>query len=158
VNDAGLCYTPCRAGFSGVGPVCWQICPSGFHDDGATCRLDAWIFGSNNEACPWYDKCGVTFARGCSVCPSGFHNDGCTCRRDVNIIGKSSYGRGVGTIPSGCPAGRQNEAGLCYSACPAGTNGIGPVCWGTCPAGFADHGATCYRDPNVFSDDPVIPP
>ncbi|HEU5133781.1 MAG TPA: hypothetical protein VFU13_01435 [Steroidobacteraceae bacterium] len=156
--EAGLCYTPCPAGFSGVGPVCWQICPSGYHDDGATCRRDAWIFGSNNNACPWYDKCGVTFARGCSVCPSGFHNDGCTCRRDVSIIGKTTRDRGVGTIPSGCRPGRQYEAGLCYTACPAGTNGIGPVCWGRCPAGFADHGATCYRDPNIFSDDPVIPP
>ncbi len=26
--DAGLCYTPCRPGYNGVGPVCWQKCPS----------------------------------------------------------------------------------------------------------------------------------
>lgn len=25
--DAGLCYTKCQAGFSGVGPVCWGECP-----------------------------------------------------------------------------------------------------------------------------------
>lgn len=24
VNQAGLCYQPCRAGYAGVGPVCWQ--------------------------------------------------------------------------------------------------------------------------------------
>lgn len=36
--DAGLCYTPCRAGFVGVGPVCWeQSCPAGYADHGATC-------------------------------------------------------------------------------------------------------------------------
>src|SRR5262245_26271845 len=23
-QDAGLCYTPCKTGYSGVGPVCWQ--------------------------------------------------------------------------------------------------------------------------------------
>jgi hypothetical protein len=25
--DAGLCYTPCRKNYHGVGPVCWQDCP-----------------------------------------------------------------------------------------------------------------------------------
>jgi hypothetical protein len=97
-------------------------------------------------------------ARGCSVCPAGYNNDGCTCRRDVDIFGKRSQGRGVGTVPNGCAAGMQADAGLCYQACPAGFNGVGPVCWGRCPEGFADHGATCYREPNVFSDDPVVPP
>lgn len=50
--DAGLCYTPCRAGFNGVGPVCWaesvnigvgkpiglEPCPDGWHNDGLICR------------------------------------------------------------------------------------------------------------------------
>lgn len=26
--DAGLCYTPCKDQYHGVGPVCWQDCPS----------------------------------------------------------------------------------------------------------------------------------
>ena len=31
VNDAGLCYRPCRRGTTGVGPVCWaNSCPSEF--------------------------------------------------------------------------------------------------------------------------------
>jgi hypothetical protein len=42
--DAGLCYTPCSAGFHGVGPVCWASCPEGYADDGGTCRKDAHIF------------------------------------------------------------------------------------------------------------------
>ncbi|MFC1522640.1 hypothetical protein ACFL6Y_09545 [Elusimicrobiota bacterium] len=25
--DAGLCYTPCKKGHNGVGPVCWMVCP-----------------------------------------------------------------------------------------------------------------------------------
>ena len=151
--DAGLCYPLCAAGFHGVGPVCWQDCPPGYNDDGATCRRDANIIGANNSACPWYDKCGLTFARGCSVCPAGFNNDGCTCRIDVHIFAKSTQTRGVGSVPNGCAAGMEYDAGLCYSPCGAGFHGVGPVCWGTCPAGFADHGATCYRDPNIFSDD-----
>ena len=36
-EDAGLCYTPCKGGFSGVGPVCWMNCPGGKTDCGAGC-------------------------------------------------------------------------------------------------------------------------
>jgi len=156
--DAGLCYALCPAGFTGVGTLCWQQCPAGYHDDGAVCRRDASIVGSNNQACPWHDKCGVAWAKGCSVCPEDYANDGCACRRNAHIVAKATVGRGAGTIPSGCRAGLSWESGLCYSACPAGFNGIGSVCWGSCPAPFVDTGATCHRAPNVFSNDPVIPP
>jgi hypothetical protein len=30
IYDAGLCYTTCRAGFYGVGPVCWANAPNGW--------------------------------------------------------------------------------------------------------------------------------
>jgi len=40
-EDAGLCYTPCNANYSGVGPVCWQGCPSGRHNCGAGCSTSA---------------------------------------------------------------------------------------------------------------------
>ena len=50
--QAGLCYEKCRAGFYGVGPVCWaktenvgigkpialEPCPKGWSNDGLTCR------------------------------------------------------------------------------------------------------------------------
>ena len=39
-EDAGLCYTPCKAGFHGVGPVCWQNCPSGRKECAAGCTTD----------------------------------------------------------------------------------------------------------------------
>jgi len=152
-NIAGLCYSLCPAGYRGVGSVCWQICPVGYADDGATCRRDAVVFGSDNSACPWYDKCGLTFARGCSRCPAGYANDGCTCRRDAHIFAKSTIYRGAGTVPNLCPSGKQYDAGLCYWPCSWGYSGVGPVCWGSCPAGYADQGATCYQAPNVFSDD-----
>lgn len=132
-KQAGLCYNYCKSGFYGVGPVCWQACPSGYTDDGAFCRKDAHIFASDNSSCPWYDKCGLTFAPGCSKCPSGYINDGCTCRRDVHIFAKASYGRGVGT-PMSCSSSLQYDAGLCYQHCSSGMNGVGPVCWGSCPA------------------------
>lgn len=43
-----LWYPNCRAGFKGVGPVCWGTCPAGYKDDGATCRKDAHIFGKSS--------------------------------------------------------------------------------------------------------------
>lgn len=42
LND-GLCYDPCRTGWSGGGPVCYSPCPEGWDDDGATCRRPLWI-------------------------------------------------------------------------------------------------------------------
>jgi hypothetical protein len=157
-EQLGLCYRRCDTGFVGEGPVCWKPCPAGYTDDGVTCRRDAHIFGADNSACPGHDKCGLTFARGCSVCPSGYHNDGCTCRRDAHIFGQESRPRGAGTIPIGCRAGLVYDAGLCYPPCPASMTGVGPMCYGNCPTDSANHGATCYRDPNVFSDDPVVAP
>ncbi len=43
-RNGALCYPKCRVGFSGAGPVCFQICPAGYKDDGALCRKDAIIF------------------------------------------------------------------------------------------------------------------
>lgn len=132
-QDAGLCYPWCASGYFGVGPVCWQQCPAGYTDDGAFCRRDAHIFGANNSQCPWYDTCGVTFARGCSKCPAGYITDGCTCRRDAHIFAKSSYGRGAGA-PMQCNGALEYDAGLCYNHCQAEYDGVGPVCWGQCPS------------------------
>lgn len=146
-KDGALCYPLCKAGYDGVGPVCWEICPADAHDDGAFCRRDAKIISANTSACPWYDACGLTFAKGCSKCPSGYRNDGCTCRKDVQIWAKKSYGRGAGT-PMECPASRPDEdAGLCYVSCAADQTGVGPVCWHDCPSSFpVACGAACAVD------------
>jgi hypothetical protein len=57
---------------------------------------------------------------------------------------KQSYGRGVGTIPSTCTGGKQNDAGLCYTPCNPGYGAAGPVCWQYCPSGYTDTGAFCH--------------
>jgi len=36
-EDAGLCYTKCKSGWSGDGPVCWGSCPAGMYQCGALC-------------------------------------------------------------------------------------------------------------------------
>lgn len=102
MSSDGLCYPTCRAGYEGAGPVCWQECASGFYSTGAFCERDAKIISANNSSCPWYDKCGLTFKKGCSTCPSGYTNDGCTCRIDAYIYAKGSYGRGAGSAPVNC--------------------------------------------------------
>ncbi len=108
-NQAGLCYTRCRDGYKGVGPVCWLRCPSGWADHPASCYKH--IF-------KWYFK--------------------------------SSYGRGVGIIPTGCDGGRENQAGLCYSKCSFGFYGVGPVCWKRCSgAASVDCGAACGSSSKV---------
>ena len=98
-EEVALCYKNCprdkphKSTFN-----CFGNCPSGYRNDGLTCFRDAHIFGSDNSACPWYDKCGLTFSKGCSKCPSGYKNDGCTCRRNPHAISRPSYNRGVGVV------------------------------------------------------------
>lgn len=140
-RSGALCYPPCRPGYTGVGPICWQNCPPDHHDDGAFCRRDVSIIGSTRD-CPWYDTCGLTFARGCSSCPEGYSNDGCTCRRDAHIFAKDSYGRGVGS-PMTCPASKQQ---------------LGALCYGDCPAGYQADGIYCNADHQTCKDVPVNQP
>ena len=98
-EEASLCYRNCprdkphKSTFN-----CFGDCPSGYRNDGLTCFRDAHITSSDNSACPWYDKCGLTLSKGCSKCPSGYKKDGCTCRRDPRAISRPKYNRGVGVI------------------------------------------------------------
>ena len=139
-----LCYAACDEGYDGVGPVCWEQCPEGYDGGGAFCRRDVEIIQADNSSCPWYDKCGLTFAAGCSTCPEDYTNDGCTCRKPAHIYPKDTRPRGAGTLPTDCPEGMEYDAGLCYPSCPDGFNGVGPVCWGQCPDLYQDWGASCH--------------
>jgi hypothetical protein len=142
-KDGALCYPHCPAGYNGVGPVCWESCPSGWRDDGVSCWVDAHIKGSDNSACPGHDKCGLTFAKGCSKCPEGYKNDGCTCRRDAQNFTKKSRGRTAGRELD-CAPGKEKDAGLCYNSCSAGSTGVGPVCWQQCGGAYPHPcGAAC---------------
>lgn len=71
-------------------------------------------------------------------CPKNWVDIGVSCT-------KPSYGRGVGTIPTGCPVGQEKDAALCYPNCQTGYSGVGPVCWGECPENFTDNGAFCLK-------------
>ena len=45
----GLCYTPCKKGHTGLGPICGQNCPPGFRDAGFTCVHSGEIFVKEKE-------------------------------------------------------------------------------------------------------------
>jgi len=40
-EDTGLCYTPCKSGYTGVGPVCWGGCPANWTQCGAACATNS---------------------------------------------------------------------------------------------------------------------
>ena len=63
-QDGLLCYPPCRAGYNGVGPVCWEKCDN-LTSVGFAC-VDV---RKSLRSCPWYDKCGL-FKRTCATCPN----------------------------------------------------------------------------------------
>jgi hypothetical protein len=162
-NQAGLCYDNCKAGYTAVGPVCWSACPAGYVDHGAICHIDkpltvnpewvctAWFPKWMGGECRWKD----------TRCPSGYTNAGLFCALTSAGKGppagfsgtyldpmKNSYGRGAGTIPTGC-GNDQNDAGLCYTRCRAGYDGVGPVCWGGPPSGWVQCGMGAAKSSNV---------
>jgi hypothetical protein len=103
--------------------VCWQRCPSGYTNDGATCRKPVKIAAKKSygrgagkplHACGagWekdgglcYPRCQAGYAGAGPVCwgscPSGYKSDGATCRKPGKIIAKKSYGRGAGKLQRG---------------------------------------------------------
>jgi hypothetical protein len=152
VKDAGLCYEPCRDGYSGVGPVCYANCPAGWKDTGVACIKDSYGNGAGlplNEcgekemdAGLCYNKCKDGYKGVSAVCwktcPNGWRDTGIACQKD-------SYGNGAGSTLNYC-GDKEMDAGLCYNKCSDGYKGAGPVCWATCPDGWKDIGAACEKD------------
>lgn len=148
-----LCYPKCKKGYYGVGPVCWSYCPSGWRDDGALCNnRGGWTKAADNSDCPWYDVCGLTFARGCSNCNKypGTSNHGCTCHKWMEVRAKKTYGRGVGK-PLQCANYEVQQGLFCYPKCRTRNHKdfdlTGHVCWERC-SGDTPHrcGAICTKD------------
>jgi hypothetical protein len=147
-----LCYPPCKDRYHGVGPVCWEECPSGYVDTGALCHINKALMVEPSWSCQ-HRKWGICWWYG-PDCPSGYTNIGVACALNTPSVPagykgltgldimKGSYGRGVGT-PMICKPGQDEDAGLCYTPCKAGFHGIGPVCWQSCPSGLTACGAGC---------------
>jgi hypothetical protein len=86
-NDAGLCYDKCRAGFHGVGPVCWA------------------------------DTVNVGIGKpiGLEPCPNGWVNDGLICRQPItnDCSWKGAFGECWGKLRGGNLRGRLDNGGVC---------------------------------------------
>ncbi len=134
VNDASLCYPPCRSGYDGAGPRCWQ------HKAGKPYSRGAGTFPKPfTEQCP-DGKINITGL--CyKPCRKGYHGvPGMPylCKENGNL----SYSRGVGHVLQRSCAPGQSASGLfCYPGCRSGFHGEGPVCWGETPRGYVDCGA-----------------
>jgi len=128
-KDVGGCekygaiyYPKCKAGYSNVGCcICREkSCPSGYHDDGATCRRDVHIYGRPSQGrgvgtvpktCP-SDR--PVFQAGlCYInCPPGYKGVGPVCWKRCkynNIIAKAA---GV-NYPTECGAACSTSSQAC---------------------------------------------
>lgn len=165
VNDAGLCYDPCKDHYSGVAGVCWSICPDNTVDLGATCVKDTHPRGAGvvpthcgqgkeKQSGLCYKHCKAGYSGDgpvCwGICPKGYRDDGVDCAKPP------SYGRGAGhSSKSGCETsndkgakqnGCEKYGSLWYPKCDKGYYNSGCcVCVPDCPAGWNDAGATCTK-------------
>jgi hypothetical protein len=141
-----MCYKKCNPGEDASMTMCKSACPAGWRTDPLTCWHDVDIRAADNSKCPWYDKCGLVSAKGCSVCPAGYHNDGCTCRIDAQATARTRD-VGIGFAGSGCQAGFSKDPSglLCYPTCKTGYRMVGPACWDqSCPTDYpVQCGASC---------------
>ena len=99
IEQGALCYKECPSHRpKGRMFLCFGDCPSGYRNDGLTCFRDVRLRAADNSECPWYDKCGLTFSRGCSTCPAGYKNDGCICRQNPHVSVRPRHHRGIGVV------------------------------------------------------------
>lgn len=102
--DGGLCYVPCRAGYHGVGPVCWA--------------------DSTNV--------GVGVPVELEPCPDGWNNDGLICREPIrnDCSLRGLFGECWGRLVGGNIKGRLDGGGVCPSSHPDRIDGL---CYKKCP-------------------------
>ncbi|MEY4928088.1 MAG: hypothetical protein RI894_2524, partial [Bacteroidota bacterium] len=128
-KDGLLCYPRCRANYNGVGPVCWQNCPSGFTDLGGACAKPSAGYGRGTGRVPDVS------------CPKGYSQRG---------IGAAAWCDNGPTYPwnlktkeatISCRGDEERNGGLCYPKCKEGYAASGCcICSPVCPPGMTDTG------------------
>ena len=127
-----LCYQPAKKDYSCKGQLCLQDCPKGYKKskwDSNQCLFTKNTIASYTDLCPWYDRCGLSAAKGCSKCPPGYEVDGCLCHQVEDRFKRGKYNRPVGTSPTECQDNFERSMGSCYPACREGYVGKGKICY-----------------------------
>lgn len=149
---AALCYNV-PAGWEVTAPgFIGKKCPAGWRDDGTTCWQDLDSYGRGSGYALWHeDKCRAENNGSCEqngamwypTCRPEYDAAGCCiCSRAPKTISKEVQSQ-IGTLPDGCPDGRQLIGRLCYPGCSAGYERRGDnleYCSSVCPAGFTNIG------------------
>lgn len=171
VNDGAFCRVPLETRGNGAGRIPgMKPCPEGTRDDGTSCWLEGYGRGAGTapplQPCPpgtrddgtscWlegYDR-GAGRLPSRPPCPAGMRDDGTSCWQR-GLIRVPVWQR-----PASCPAGTEEQAGLCYTPCRADYHGIATVCHvhggnriernvgqreGDCPAGQVKDAGLCYQ-------------
>lgn len=119
-QDGLLCYPPCRSGYNGVGPICWQKCGN-MTAIGFVC----WDSRLSERSCPWYGNCGRIYLRDNynrgiglpRICSKPYEQNGAFCYEKCN----TNY-HGVGPVcwqdcptshPYSCLAGCSRTREIC---------------------------------------------
>ena len=157
-RDGALCYRPCRAGYKGVGPVCWADttkvnvagripnkapCPSSMRDDGTSCwddvKCETGYFGGRLRGAfgeDWGPKLETRCSGSGRIERTLFQRQSCGPNED--LIDGLCYNK--------CPAGTSHVPGAPYDCRTNGelsyTRDVGAPL--VCPAGQVQDGALCY--------------
>jgi hypothetical protein len=158
ISYLSLCYDV-PAGWQVTAPgFIGKVCDPGWRDDGTSCWQDlndyGRGFGYTSE-----DKCTSDSGGNCEkflllwypVCRPGYHAVGSNiCERSPERVSKEVRSQ-IGTLPDGCPPGRELHGRLCYPGCPAGYERRADDlenCSSVCPPGFANIGIGGCQKPS----------
>lgn len=170
VEPLGLCYSQCKAGFTGIGVRCYQNCEAGMKDLAFSCLRNTDIIAKDTygrtAGTPLQCNPGQENIAGLcyDTCPSGFSNAGFFCAErcktnytDFGLTCGYSYARDTtprpSSLPTVCGTNAEFDTGLCYPKCRTGYTGTLTGCYSTCPAGFTDTGLFCQRPGDIIGKD-----
>lgn len=137
VLQDGMCYKPCKAGYSGAATMCVPDCPPGYRNDGLYC----YKAGSR----------GTTYGRGVGRIPDANCDPGWTLRGGGALSwcdNGAFWPWDLKTQNSNKSCGDNEEmyGGLCYPKCDAGYHADGCcLCSQDCPPGMIDIGISCQK-------------
>lgn len=143
-QDTGLCYPKCDATYTGVGPICWQHCPSDFDDIGVSCEkpnvsrgvgtpIHTCEPGKDQDAGLCYPPCGAGLTGAGPVCwhscPAS-HPVGCGagCAKTSEACAKSIGEQSVKTIETVAKLIMEDFKGAIQSGLQAANSFNLPLC------------------------------